>query len=370
MAIREGAWDCPQCGRRRNRGPDKHCGGCGYPRGSDVRFYLPDDAQEVTDAAALAHARSGPDWTCTYCDGDNPADADFCTGCGASKEGAPPRPVIEHRDAPAAPTPAAADGGAKDVQARKGKKRGCGRTLLGLGCLGLSVVALLAILGGWWSSRERVAEVTGFHWSRTIEVERRSPETREAWEGEVPSDARVLDTRREVHHRERTRIGTEDKVHTRTERVQVGTEKVKVGTRDLGNGYFEDVYEDRPVYEEVEHRETRAEPVYREDPVYRNKVRFEMEVWKTARTEKAGADDRSPNWPSVSLSPGEREGKRTEAYVVEFRDEKGRVRLYTATSEDEWRGFEPGGRYRVKPRGSREIDEVLGPAMLEKSGGS
>lgn len=367
MAIREGAWDCPQCGRKRNRGPDKHCGGCGWPRGADVPFYLPEDAPEVTDSEALARARSGPDWTCTYCDGDNPADADYCGNCGAGKDGAPPRPVIEHRDPPPPVQPVAGKPETPEKpEEPKKKKRGCGRLVFGLGCLGVLVVAFLALLGGWCASGPSVATASGFEWSRTVEIQQATPQIREAWEGEVPAGARILDTRREVHHKDRTQIGTEDKVHTYTERVQVGTEKVKVGTRDLGNGYFEDVYEDRPVYETVERREVRKEPVYREDPVYRNKVRFQIDEWKTVRTEKDQGTGRSPRWPLVALLPGEREGPRKAAYTVILRDSKGGTRRYTAADEAEWRSFQQGARYRVKLRGSGEVSEVLGAAVLEQ----
>ena len=59
MTIREGAWDCPACGRRRNRGPLAHCPGCGRPRGPEVRFYLPDDAREVTDQAEIEQGQAG-----------------------------------------------------------------------------------------------------------------------------------------------------------------------------------------------------------------------------------------------------------------------------------------------------------------------
>jgi zinc finger protein len=77
VAIREGAWDCPHCGRKGNRGPEKYCGGCGAPRGEDVPFYLPDDAPEVVEAEKLKRAQAGPDWTCPFCEADNPADHAF-----------------------------------------------------------------------------------------------------------------------------------------------------------------------------------------------------------------------------------------------------------------------------------------------------
>lgn len=406
MAIREGAWDCPHCGRKRNRGPAKHCIGCGYPRGAEVRFYLPEDAPEVADAAALARARSGPDWTCTYCDGDNPADADFCSGCGASKDGASPRPVIEYRDEPAAPAPApeASSDPPKRTSSSassSGCLAGCGKAtaavLAGLGCLGALFFAFVVFVGSFlppppsppsgqraaptekaeeWlevqrqldrerkdrqpverpraqtpSTREGVVTVTGFRWTRTIEIEARVSEVEEAWEDDVPYGVQILDRRQEVHHHEREQVGTETKTRTWTEREQVGTERVKVGTRDLGNGYFEDVYEDRPVYDDVEHSESWEEPVYDEVPVVREKVRYRTEEWDTVRRESARGSDRSPRWPSVSLASGEREGSRSDSYAVVFQDEQGSTCRYD-TTESGLSRFEVGQRYRATLRGS------------------
>src|SRR5688572_14519587 len=106
MAIREGAWDCPHCGRKGNRGPEKYCGGCGAPRGEDVQFYLPADAPEVTEAKALERAKAGPDWTCSFCEADNPSTNAFCSSCGAGRDGSKPREIVEHRK-DAAPLPVA-----------------------------------------------------------------------------------------------------------------------------------------------------------------------------------------------------------------------------------------------------------------------
>jgi hypothetical protein len=46
---------------------------------------------------------------------------------------------------------------------------------------------------------------------------------------------------------------------------QVGTRRVKAGHRDLGNGFFEDVYSD--------------EPICRERPVYRTRVAYDVQRW-------------------------------------------------------------------------------------------
>jgi hypothetical protein len=358
MAMREGAWDCPHCGRERNRGPDKFCGGCGAPRGEEVRFYLPEDAREVTEAAELERARAGPDWICPYCEGDNPAGNAFCSGCGAPRDGAASRPVVEHRDVPVpAPQPPPLPQPAVSQAAPKktgGVRKGCG-----IGCLGL-----LAVLGLFWflgRPREATLTVDGFTWERAIQVEALRTVTEEAWENELPAGARVLSRSRQVHHTNQIQTGTERKTRTVSEQVQVGTERVQVGTRDLGNGYFEDVYEDRPVYESRSREEVYEEPVYRADPVYAVKIRYEIDKWLPAREEKAAGQDRSPGWPGARLADNERPGARKEAYEVRFRDEDGEAFVYRTPQEAEWRRFEPGGTYRAEVKPGGEVTRILGP---------
>src|SRR5215210_5155094 len=300
MAIREGAWDCPHCGRKKNRGPEKFCGGCGAPRGEDVQFYLPPDSPEVTAADALKRAQAGPDWTCSFCEADNPSVNAFCSSCGAARDGAQARPVVEHRkDAAPPPAPPPPSPGNPKL------KRGCQ-----IGCLGL--VALLALVWFFNRPKETVLTVAGHRWERTVGVEELRTVTEEGWEGELPAGARSLSSRREVHHQNKVRIGTETRTRTVTERVQTGTERVKVGERDLGNGYFEDIYEDRPVYEDQEREETYEEPVFREEPIYSTRHRYEVDKWMPSRNARAGAEDRNPNWPDPGLGSKEREGKRTE----------------------------------------------------------
>lgn len=355
MAIREGAWDCPSCGRKGNRGPDKHCGGCGAPRGPEVKFYLPDDSPEVVEAAALKRAQAGPDWICPYCEADNPAENAFCSGCGAPKDGAPVREVAVHRtDAPPLPPP-------QPLQAQPpaGKKwtgpvmKGCG-----LGCLGL--VGLLALIMFLGRPKDAVLTVTGLRWERAIEVEQANTVTKQAWEGELPAGARVLSSSREIHHHDRVQTGTRTATRTVDERVQTGTESVKVGSRDLGNGYFEDVYEDRPVYETRSSEETYEEPVYREDPVYRKRFRYEIEEWGPVRTAKAAGEEPTPEWPDPEIADREREGERTEVYEVLFADEDGKSWIYKAPNEAEWRIYEVGRAYKATVQGEKVVS-VEGP---------
>jgi hypothetical protein len=347
LAIREGAWDCPHCGRKGNRGPEKYCGGCGAPRGEDVKLYLPEDAPEVTEANALRRAQAGPDWACSYCEADNPSDHAFCSGCGAARDGSQLRQVVEHRKDAAPPPPP------PPAPTKPWLKKGCL-----IGCAGLAaLVALLWFLG---RPKETTLTVSGHRWQRTIAIEELKTVTEEGWEGELPSGARTLSSGREIHHKNRVRIGTETRSRTVNERVQTGTERVKVGERDLGNGYFEDIYEDRPVYEDRAREETYEEPIFREDPVYRTRYRYEIEKWMPAREVKAGAQDRDPRWPEPGLRSQQREGQRSETYEVLFEDRDGATRVFRARDEVEWKGFEPGSQHRAKVKNDGEIVEILG----------
>jgi hypothetical protein len=320
-----------------------------------VKFYLPEEAPEVTDAAALERAKAAPDWICPYCGADNPSSAAFCTGCGAPRDGATQRAVVEHRfDAPP-PPPEAPVPPAQVAPTKSGSRK-----VFTLGCLGLVVLAVLfALFSG---PRDKTLTVTGFQWERAIDVEASETVVKEEWQDELPSGARSLSSQQEVRRYNKVQIGSETRTRTVTEQVQVGTEQVKVGVRDLGNGYFEDIYESRPVYENVSREETYEEPVYREEPVYGVKVRYEVDEWRPARTERAAGQDLSPLWPDPGLAAREREKGRKEKYEVLFEDEEGKDYRYATASETEWRGFELGRAYEASVKRSGEVVKVNGPA--------
>lgn len=184
----------------------------------------------------------------------------------------------------------------------------------------LGLVVLVGGLGIWaWLQRthDELVTVAGRRWERTIEIEQQRTVTEEAWEGSVPSGARRLSSWSDT---------------SGTQRVRAGTRRVQVGTRDLGNGHFEDVFEDQPVYEER--------------PVTRTRVRYEIDRWTTDRTlRESGADD-APRWPAVSLGLREREARRNETLSVLFRSESGEERTYRSKSLDAWLAYTAGTKYK------------------------
>jgi hypothetical protein len=160
-------------------------------------------------------------------------------------------------------------------------------------------------------------EVASVSWKRTVDIERFGTVTESDWS--VPQGARVISKSREVRSHRKVQAGTETK--TRTEKVQTGTRKVKSGVRDKGNGFFEDVYKDEPIYES---RTVREEvPRYVNEPVYDTKYRYEIEKWTFLRKAASEGAEPAPQWPKFEADPSQklREGRRVSAYEVKLREE-------------------------------------------------
>jgi hypothetical protein len=310
MAIREGKWKCAYCGAV-NLGREMKCAQCGQPRGKDVRFFLDDDAAEVTDQGLLSQASAGADWTCSFCGTNNQGGATSCKQCGAErgssaslKEKVVPAPG---QSGPSAPS----DGSAVPAAARRLSPL----AIAGIAVGAVAVMALLYFL--FFTAREATAVLDRGEWQRSIAVEELRLVTRQAWEGSVPAGATVLRTWDEKYG---------------TEKIQTGTERRKTGTRDKGNGFFEDVYEDVPVYTERD--------------VYKKKVEFKIQEWVETRTVKAQGDMASPPaWPALTLAAAEREKGRQESAAVYFTLD-GKSHKY-AVPVEKLGAFTVGARYKI-----------------------
>ena len=348
MSTYEGLWDCPNCKKVGNKGHSKHCGGCGAPRNPDTEFYLPDDAREVTEEAELAKTEQGPDWTCAYCQGDSPAGDKFCSNCGAGADGSKPRQVKEERFAP----PVTEDPGFDDPRAGivedppEPKRsshwmlKGCG-----LGCLGMLVLAILFSV--WLASpREAKLQVVGHAWNSSIAVQQFRQVDESAWEGQVPLGARVTSRHRALNHVNHVHVGTTTHSHEVQERVQSGTHKVKVGKKNMGNGYFKDIYEDQPTYHMVSRTVNEQVPNYHDEPVYGMKVYYRVGRWANAPPVTRQGTGLNPEWPPFRASANERESGRQQELLVRLRDRKGNIVTYTAHNDGEWRSLREGQSYK------------------------
>lgn len=326
MAIYVGRWDCNYCGNIGNLGPHTHCSECGAARPENVVFYMPRNINsEVTDKEQLTEAKAGANWLCGFCNNSNRNTYKACVSCGASKEDAesyletkefyedavPYSSQLEQLSTPPVPT----------------KKRSklakfflyfilAGLTLFGLSRLSTSVDVT----------------VSQMEWERVIRVEVYKNVTEKDWS--LPAGGKLISKAQKVHHYERRVTGYQTK--TRTVKEAVGTEEYVCGKRDLGNGYFEDKYCTRTIYED--RTEEYEEPIYEKFPVYKTEYTYEIYRWKPFENYKSSGYTKEVYWSTLpDIVKNNADKYKTQAkeaaYYFQIKDHKGNIHWYQTDYE-------------------------------------
>ena len=317
-------WDCSQCNTTGLLGDThRHCPTCGAAQDPTKR-YFPKPGEEVE---ARNHKYVGVDWSCAYCSTPNSAACAHCTNCGAGQDGTKPVAIVVDAAAPAplaAPAPAA-------------KGSGVMRWVLALVAL---VVVALGFL--FTSTHEETATVAGKNWQREIQVEKFGPVSDSAWCDSLPGDAYGVSQSRE----QRSTRSIPDGQTCHDERI------------DKGDGTF------------VKRRE--CTPRYREEAVYDNRCRYQVNRWRSYRTVKTGPQTAAvPMWPALgSLGNGgntgtrnglaanaigaERAGQRSESYVLQL--QSGGKTFSCNVPESVWTKYEQGTAATVKIRITGGVD--------------
>ena len=274
-------WDCEYCGAEKLLGlTHRYCPQCGAKQNPDKR-YFPPEGEEVV---AANHVYSGADKNCANCDTPNSIRATFCVSCGAPMDGSKSVKTVHEQNQAVAPPP--------PPPSRKSSKL---KWILGAVAFFVVVFCLL-----YFIKEERQVTVSGHTWERSIDVEVFASVSDEAWEDDVPIkgyDKSCFEKQKD------------------TERVPDG-EECETVNKDNGDGTFQKVEE--------------CQTKYREVPIYDDYCTFKIDKWTTKRTEKASGNDLSPAWPNPTIKSCtgerlgcEREGPRTQHYLVHFKDEEG-----------------------------------------------
>ncbi|MFT7522031.1 MAG: hypothetical protein ACI9MC_004183 [Kiritimatiellia bacterium] len=341
-------WNCGGCGTEKLLALDhKFCPKCGSPQDSKDR-YFPSDDEKI---AVEDHPFHGADKICGACDTPNAGNANFCAACACplddAKEAARRRDRL-HEDEQSDDGESGKDARAEHKQRRieheqervremsgapppkpKATKKKRGKGIIGvavIGCFGffgLAVVGMIlfAILSSLMATSGDV-DVTGHHWKRTVQVEVFGPETKEAWQSAVPQGARDVVCEQAVKEKKKVQDG----------------EKCKTRKIDNGDGTFQQKKE--------------CKPTYKQEPVYADKCKFDVDSWKKVRQEQAAGDDTNARWPTVKLKQSgdcigcEREGEREAIYTVHFTDDEG-AKHDCKYPEAKWKGYARGGKYKA-----------------------
>ncbi|MBN1611828.1 MAG: SPFH domain-containing protein [Polyangiaceae bacterium] len=316
-------WDCPHCGTKKNLGlSHRHCPNCGGPQDAQWR-YFPADHEKV---AVQDHVYAGADLECRYCGAFNGRRCRHCASCGAPLEGATQARMRqdqltqgeysgetrEHARREWGHPPAAA-------QQAPSKRRAWPWILA-------AAVVLALVVGVFLVKQNAELTVAGHGWKREVAVERFGPVQDSDWCDAMPRRATNVHRSRQVRSHKEVPDGQD----------------CKTRRQDRGDGTY------------VEKRQCTTR--YRKEPVYDDKCSYTIVKWAPVRTEKltgSSAKD-APRWPAVQLArPGEcvgceREGARTEEYVVQFVRRGDGEKASCRFDQRRWASLEVGTSLRGK----------------------
>jgi hypothetical protein len=337
-ATYEMCWDCKFCGQKKLLGlTHRFCAGCGGPQDPASRYFPPDNEK----VAVKDNPFVGADVACPACRQPMSRAAKCCTHCGSPIDKGVQ--VALRADVVVPDAGAALHGGGVDAfsagrygpdalpppgaPAVPAAKKPFPTVLAIALALAVVVIAVVLVMIFW--KRESALEVTGHSWERSVAIERFDTGKKTAWCDERPSGARELSRRKE----------------------QRGTNQVKDGEtcqtrkKDNGNGTFKEVRE--------------CQPKFKSEPILSDRCDFEVTEWRAARTvaERGASLSDAPRWPAVAIArPGtcigcEREGARSEKYIVNFKDTKSKGADATCDlPEARWATFAKGSKWKGKVR--------------------
>lgn len=214
----------------------------------------------------------------------------------------------------------------------------------------LALLAIVAIIiaGIVWlvTPRAKTVVVQQKFWERTITIEKYQTVNESDWS--FPDGARLITTNDEVIRHETV----VDHTVTKTKRVkkqrEVGKQEKVIGYKDLGNGYFEEITTEVPIYEDYYDEETYQENVYRDEEIKATKYYYEIDKWLYDRSLTTSGTDSEPYWADISnLKSDERKGGESSSYTFYGIDEDGKTSEYLASYSD-WYDLNVNDKITIK----------------------
>jgi predicted nucleic acid-binding Zn ribbon protein len=312
-------WDCPHCMTKKNLGlSHRHCPSCGAPQDASWR-YFPSDDEKV---AVEDHPYAGADLKCGYCGAWSGRRCQHCANCGAPLRDASDartrgEQVTQGRYAGETQQDAQREFQPANAPRQPARKRRLWPWLVG--AVVLVVVGVLV-----FGKRDADLRVTGHSWKREIAIERFGPVEESDWCDRMPQGATGVHRSRAV----RSKRQVEDGHECRTRR------------QDRGDGTYTETQE--------------CTPRYKEEPVYADRCSYRVAQWSRVRDERRMGHslEEQPRWPDVRLVRSgectgcEREGDRTEQYVVEFEQTDDGKKVTCEVDQSRWASLSVGSKWR------------------------
>jgi hypothetical protein len=307
-------WQCAFCNTQ-NPGPIKSCTSCGAPQPEDVEFLRVDEEQFnfVKDEALIRMAQAGPDIHCPFCGTRNVAEAETCKKCGgelsvggkARQTGQEVRTVSEAQ-APRPPVPST------PAQTAPRKVPVVPIIIISLAVI-VGCIILMVLL---FRTDDITATVTDLQWERVIAVEAYTTVTGNDWWDNIPASASIQSC-------------------TMTYRF-TSNEPQANATEVCSEPYVEDT--GTGIGEVVQ------DCTYQ---VYDDYCEYTMMDWVIVDRLTESGRDQSPAWPTTVLESDQREGQRSETYMIVF-DDGDETYRYTTTDPQLFMQADVGSRWLLQ----------------------
>lgn len=383
--TREGYWMCT-CGKE-NRGRAKSCAGCGKPPDENTKFYLVSREDGNLGKVIKNYENKGPDWICDHCGTMNPATLDHCKGCGNEKDhedtgyfdhhperkGFIGRPEdftgkAEHLAATRL-SPDIKDSSCTDSANTRhypdysgsssyDTNRGIHFSLPSIDInwsalikvLGVIVCIALVVMGAIaiFAPKERDLTIETKSWVSRVCVEEYRTVHESDWD--IPTGGRMTNSYSAIHHYDTVFDHYETVQIPKTRDVLSGGHYESVGWRDNGDGTFTELQDWVPEYRTETYYESKQEPVYVQEPVYRTKYEYDIERWVFDHYETARGGDTEPYYAEVVTDKTHRiSGRSTElkATASYYSGEEKKTESFTL-EESDWRSIQIGQEVHAK----------------------
>lgn len=379
----EGLWDCQYCGTKGNKGSIRECPSCSHPRDDSVKFYMPKNITYVSEEKAKT-INKNPNWLCNYCNTLNSDDTNICKSCGANRtseslnyfenqlkrkekksksyetydsenENNYQKNTSYNYSYPSYNLNYYSSNVDSENKTKTFFQKNW-KILLIIPLIFILITSLIYI----FIPKDEYVTITDFKWEYSVNIEKFETVTESGWS--LPSGARLLYTNEEISHYEQILDHYETKIEQVAKTRIAGYESYVSGYKDLGNGYFEEIIDQRPIYETYYETEYYQEPIYKNIPIYDTKYYYERDVWNCNRTVKFNGHDKNPKWGEIKLNDLERisESSRTKKYYVVGINSKNETKEYEFSYE-EWEPLDVGQFIRFKKSifGKSTIIEVV-----------
>ncbi len=341
-------WVCKRC-QTKNPGLSKSCSSCGAVMDTNDQFVLPEQQKLISEETAIEATAKGADVHCPYCGARNQAGSEVCAQCNGDLKQAQVREAgkvlgaYQDQPVPEIACPFCAE----KVKSGSARCPNCGGDLINpkpvepavsrqkmpvwlMVVLALVVVACLGSVIYFFvkinQSTDLRAQVSDVNWQRVVLIQELQPVSREAWEEDVPEEAN------EVSCSDRYRETSQEQAPKSTE--VCGTPY----TIDEGSGVGKVVQD--CVYE-----------------VYDSYCKFTVEDWIEVDRAISEGTKLEPVWPEFTLEQGQRQGDRSEIFVVLF-TAGDKIIEYNPTSLEEFVRFQTGSEWTLTLNGLGAITGV------------